>query len=124
VKTTGNYKKIDIHMGPQICLARLENPKLCDCGFHFIKEEIRVGKEYFVDLKSVRWAKFQCGGCGKIFPVRLIDVWFDALTVQWLPLGCLDIDAAIPYAPLPTQWEPVKDNKVSPPWRKPGVISA
>ena len=109
-----NYQKIDIHIGPTIAIARLENKRLCQCGMLYIKKDVPIGTAYRVDLRSVRWVKFQCKGCGKEFPTRLIDVWDELLIPHWFPLECLDLDAVIPLAPLPLKWEPVANGLVAP----------
>lgn len=116
------YRKIDIHVGPTLVTATLEKRNVCDCGMNIVRDEAPIGTEFNADLKSVRWVKFVCHGCGKKFVIRIIDVWGVLLTPQWFPLACLDIDAGIPYAPIPTEWRPVKDNMVAPAHGLPGKV--
>ena len=114
--------EVDLHIGPTLAVARLEKRSVCTCGMNIVKNDTPVGMSYDVDLKSVRWTKFRCGGCGKEFLMRVIDVWNSFLTPQWFPLACLDLDAGIPYAPLPENWEKVKENMVAPAHYVPGRI--
>lgn len=114
------YKKIDMHLGPTLAVTRLVQHHICECRFPLINEDVKVGTRYDVDLKSTRWAKFTCGGCGKEKQIRVIDVWTRLLTPMWFPLTCLEIDAAIPYAPMPEKWIPVKENKLAPAHGIPG----
>jgi hypothetical protein len=116
------YRKIDMHIGPTIAQTRLVQHHVCDCKMPVVNKEVREGTRYNVDLKSVRWVKFVCGGCGKESEIRVIDVWTPLLTPMWYPLECLEIDAAIPLAPKPEKWMPVKDNKVLPAHGVPGGI--
>jgi hypothetical protein len=113
------YRKIDIQISPAITLGRLERRNVCDCGFDFIKKEVPLGREYQVDLKSVRWVKFQCFGCGKITHVRAIDVW-DKFGATWIILDLLDLDRAIAFMPKPVSWLPVDNNKILPKQGLPG----
>lgn len=113
------YKKIDISISPAILAGTLERREVCSCGFLFIKEDVPLGKQYQVDVKSVRWGKFQCGGCGKIHEVRLVDCW-DSRGVSWFILDVLDLDRAIPFMPKPDNWMPVKENRVLPKQAFPG----
>lgn len=112
--------KIDIHVGPQIVVGRLEQKSICDCGLSIVNDDVALGKQYDVDIKSVRWVKFQCKGCGKEFPVRVIDAWNSWLVPQWFFLDLLDIGAAIRCTPLPAKWEPVRNNMVAPAHGLPG----
>lgn len=114
------YKKIDMHIGPTLARTRLAQHHVCGCRMPIVKEDVKVGTHYDVDLRSVRWVKFQCGGCGKVSEIRVIDVWTRLLVPMWYPLACLEIDAAIPYAPKPSQWERTTDNKVAPAHAMPG----
>lgn len=108
------YRKIDLHIGPTLVQTKLTQHHVCDCKKPIISTEVKIGARYNVDLKSVRWVRFQCFGCGKITEIRVIDVWTPLLIPQWFPLQCLELDAAIALAPKPLQWEPVKENKVAP----------
>ena len=117
-------QKIDMHVGPVLIEGRLERRNLCECGFPFFREGVNIGKPYRIDAKSVRWARFKCGGCGNVFPVLLVDVW-DEYSVNWFPLECLDLFRAMKeLPPLPQRWEPVFDNKVSSKLRRPGIVHA
>ena len=113
------HRKIDISISPAIAIGHLERRSICSCGYSLLREEAPIGKEYNVDLKSVRWAKFQCGGCGNVLEIRICDTW-DAFGVNWFVLDVLDLDRAIPFAPRPDSWIPVKDNKVLPRTAFPG----
>lgn len=113
------HQQIDIHVGPTIIQAKLESTSVCSCKKPLITSP--VGTRYNADLKSVRWVKFQCFGCGKEQEIRVIDVWSKLLTPYWFPLACLDIDAMISFAPKPERWEPVEGNKVAPAHRLPSV---
>lgn len=108
------YRRIDITVGPKIFIARLETRKVCECGADFIQTSVPLKKRYAVDLRSVRWVKFLCHSCGRETPIRLIDVWSELLVPAWFPLGCLDVDLAIPLTPIPDNWMPVKNNLVAP----------
>lgn len=116
------YKKIDIHVGPTLVRARLVEFSVCSCGYRHIRGEVKRGKQYDADIKSVRWARFQCFGCGKVTDIRVIDIWDELLIPTWFPLCLLDIDAKIPIALKPEKWEPVKDNMVAPALRRPLII--
>src|SRR5271157_4336684 len=111
------YKKINLHLGPTPIQATLVTDELCTCGKKYIHAP--VGKQYVADLKSVRWVKWQCHGCGKESAIRIIDIWDERLIPEWFPLACLDIDAGIPFTPVPQNWEKVKDNKAAPAHRLP-----
>lgn len=114
------YRKIDIDYSAQLIIGRLERRNVCACNFSFVKEDVPIGKEYTLDLKSVRWAKFQCFGCGKTSEVRVIDVWEQGSKPTWTVLDLLDLDRAIPFMPKPDHWMPVKENKVLPKKQWPG----
>ena len=116
------YRKIDIHIGPSLIRARLVAFSVCKCGHRHINEGVRYGKQYDADIKSVRWVRFQCFGCGKVLEIRVIDIWDATLTPMWFPLCLLDIDAKIPIAAKPMNWQPVKDNAVAPAQRRPLVV--
>jgi hypothetical protein len=117
------YKRIDIHAGPLLAEGTLERTSLCPCGNPFMSNHVVRGMRYNVDLKSVRWARFECHGCGKEFEVRLIDVW-DEITQRpyWFPLDLLDLDRAIPFLPKPEKWQKVENNQVPPKQKNPRVI--
>lgn len=114
-----NYRKIDITLSPAIALAVLERRNVCSCGFDLIKPEVPIGTEYNVDLKSVRWAKFLCYGCGKTTEIRVMDCW-DKFGARWIALDLLDLDRAIPFMPKPSHWIPAKENKILPKQGLPG----
>lgn len=114
------YKKIDMHVGPVIAQAKLVQKHVCSCRMPLVKTEI--GTRYGIDLKSVRWVKFLCFGCGKEQPILVIDVWNELLVPQWFPLECLDVAAKIPCPPMPARWEKVEENMVSPAQRKPSEL--
>jgi hypothetical protein len=113
------YQKIDITVGPTLIQAKLESVSVCSCGKRLITTP--VGTRYNADLKSVRWVKFQCFGCGKEQEIRVIDVWSKLCIPYWFPLACLDIDAMISFAPKPANWEVIEGNKVAPAHRLPSV---
>jgi len=113
------YRKIDIALSPALVLGSLERRDVCPCGFGFVKDDVPIGRQYSVDTKSVRWGKFQCGGCGRILEVRLVDVW-DKFGATWFILDVLDLDRAIPFMPKPDSWMPVRNNKVAPKQAMPG----
>lgn len=118
------YKQIDIHVGPTLVVAKLVKQHVCSCKHPMISTGSLLGKRYDADLKSTRWVKFQCFGCGKKQIIRVIDVWSELLIPQWFPLAMLDIDARIPITAKPENWEPVKDNLVAPAHRAPVVRTA
>jgi hypothetical protein len=105
----GLYKRINIEISPQLMIGKLERKNVCQCNYPFVREDTPLGTEYHVDLRSVRWARFKCHGCGKISDIRICDVW-DAFGVNWFVIDLLDLDAGIPFRPKPDFWEPIRDN--------------
>ena len=115
------YRKINIDLAPQLVAGLLVARSLCACGISLIKSDVDTGT-YYVDLKSVRWGKFRCAGCGAVFDFRIIDAYDPIfLTPSWFFLDLLDVGAGIPHAPKPKEWEEVRNNQVAPPFRVPGI---
>ena len=111
-----NYQRIDIVINPALVTGTLVVKAICQCGIEALKETVLVGKRYICDVKSVRWARWRCEGCGKVQDVRLIDVYSDMpfVPISWFLLDLLDLGAGVPFAPKPTRWEDVRNGKVSP----------
>jgi len=104
-----------MHLGPALVPGRLERHSVCACGREFIKRTTPLGKYYDADVKSVRWAKLECAGCGKIQEIRIVDIWDrEGFSVMWFPLAVLDLDIAIKGPKKPASWEKVYDNKLAP----------
>jgi hypothetical protein len=118
-----NYQKINIEIGPTLMEAELITDEVCECGMKCIKSEISIGTKYQVDLKSIRWVRYQCFGCGKTIELRVIDAWNSLLVAQWTFLDCLDIGQVIPIIkPEGKNWTTVKDNSLAPAHHCPGRI--
>lgn len=113
------YRKIDYDLTPALFVAHLICRDVCGCGASHVKEETPIGREYNVDLKSVRWVRYECAGCGRTSDLRVIDVYPDDSSLQYKPewffLDALDIGESFLGPPKPREWEPVKDNKVRSP---------
>lgn len=116
------YRKINIEISPTLVVGRLDRKYLCACKKPFFKNDVPLGTRYNVDIKSVRWVKYQCFGCGKESLVAIIDCHEGfPIPVSWFPVECLDIFPAIPLPAIPKQWQKVKDNKVLPKQTLPGM---
>ena len=110
----GNYRKINIELTTTMVAARLEKKSVCPCGHPMMKEGVPLGMVYNIDLKSVRWVRFQCGGCGKTFPMLVADCHAGyPVPITWLPVELLDIFPVVQPPPMPTEWQAVKDNKIT-----------
>jgi hypothetical protein len=122
-KKIDNHQFIDMHIGPTLVEAKLISDSVCDCGMKCFKEDTAIGTPYQVDLRSVRWVRFKCFGCGKTLELRIIDAWSPLLLAQWTFLDSLDIAEMLPAINKPDSegWVAVKDNSVAPahhvPWR-------
>jgi hypothetical protein len=60
---------------PMSALVRLPLKRLtvCPCGYGVLHDDIAVGTEYWVDLASETDGVYQCGRCGAIQKVRIVD---------------------------------------------------
>lgn len=113
------YRKLNYDLTPALVIAHLICRDVCGCGASHVKEETPLGSEYQVDLKSVRWVRYQCAGCGRTSELRVVDVYPDNPFAEWRPswffLEALDLSESYQGPPKPREWEPVKDNKVRSP---------
>jgi hypothetical protein len=46
---------------------------ICPCGHTVLKESIKLGHEYTIDLESIGPGDYYCGGCNTWQAVMLID---------------------------------------------------
>ena len=67
---------------------------ICECGYPVLEETVPLGKMYLVDPNTIR-GRIGCGGCGKISPCELIEVWDEGAQRQaTMVLGVLQLGEA------------------------------
>jgi hypothetical protein len=121
---SGRYQNILIDLSPKIMPGHLTRRSVCSCGHNQVADSVPLGREYQCDIKSVRWARLSCAGCGKVTDVRLCDVWSPlgatlVMSPDWFYFDALDLGGAFTGPPKPANWEPVTNNRVGPPVRLP-----
>lgn len=108
------HAKIDIGIGPTLVVTHIKRLAICPCGNRLYREGVEVSTEYQVDIKSVRWGKFQCHGCGKELNVRFIDQYSEIdPKPRYALLDTLVLGEAIPKARKPDSSQYKKMRKPS-----------
>ena len=121
-----NYRNITIDLSPKILPGHLVRRGVCGtCSHNQIADSVPLGREYMTDVKSVRWARLTCAGCGKTTDVRVCDVWRPVgkgnfvMLPEWFYFDTLDLGDAYKGPEKSQQWEPVSNNRLAPPVRLP-----
>lgn len=113
--------KLNYDLSRNMITATLVTRDVCGCGQSHIKQEAPIGREYAIDLRSIRWVRFQCFGCGKTKELRVVDTWpglADPLQLSepsWFFLDALDLGEMIAGPPKPRSWEKVEGGKIAGP---------
>ena len=91
---------------------------VCGCGHNHVEATAPIGREYAIDLRSIQWVRYKCGGCGKTKELRVVDSWpglSDPTQIsepRWFFLDALDIGEMVAGPAKPREWEKVTDNKI------------
>src|ERR1700678_1905537 len=74
---------------------QLRRLSICPCGFGVLRDEIRIGAEYRIDIASLRSGfRYICGGCSRrLENVRVVDATqriFPERPLAPLPVGLFE----------------------------------
>lgn len=69
--------------------AKLIKLSICQCGFGLLKDEIKLGTVYNLDMAKTDLATMLCGGCGRVTRhIPVVMAWRDGgerTTSSYLP---------------------------------------
>jgi hypothetical protein len=63
---------------------------VCECGHGVLRDDVPLGKEYWIDRHSIGPGKFHCGGCGKTTPVTMGQVIQHGAWSGWIVMEILE----------------------------------
>lgn len=58
----------------ELAIATYTHKSVCSCGFPALNESVPLGRRYRAVVETIRQTDMGCGGCGRIFPVDVVNV--------------------------------------------------